>query len=350
MIRAISLFFFAVVFAFISFATRSANDSAASVAAGGIVLKQGSRISIQKERLTISKHKITVEYEFSNDSADDVTTEVAFPIPKFGCEYYCDESVIARFHLWVDGNEAQYERQVRATVKDQDYTAELNKLGIDIASFGHFGRPDARSKDYQVVKLPTTDISKLVQLGLLDEKGFAPKWTVDEMFHWKQIFSAHKLTHIRHEYQPATGYSPMTAGDLAKLANQEDLDANMHEDEVAFLKDVAERSCVEPSLANSIKKMVAEQHKDEKDLNPLDDVEFGMSWADYILTTANSWKGPIRDFTLVVERPDDAMDKTRHYVSFCWDSPVRRLDANHFEAKAINFVPKKELRVAYFDF
>ncbi len=73
-------------------------------------------------------------------------------------------------------------------------------------------------------------------------------------------------------------------------------------------------------------------------------------WIDYVLTTANTWRTPISDFRLVVERPnDEGMDGSgRHgYVSFCWDGPVRRLDADHFEVSVKNFVPQRELHVAF---
>ena len=61
----------------------SANDSDASVALGGVQLTREPRISMESERLTISLSKITVEYEFLNESDKDITTDVAFPIPPY---------------------------------------------------------------------------------------------------------------------------------------------------------------------------------------------------------------------------------------------------------------------------
>jgi len=60
-------------------AVTMANDGAASTAAGGIQLGHEERISLEKERLTISVSKIIVEYEFLNETDKDVSTEVAFP-------------------------------------------------------------------------------------------------------------------------------------------------------------------------------------------------------------------------------------------------------------------------------
>jgi hypothetical protein len=38
---------------------------------------------MQKERLFISTEKVRVEYEFLNDTDQDIVTEVAFPIPEY---------------------------------------------------------------------------------------------------------------------------------------------------------------------------------------------------------------------------------------------------------------------------
>ncbi len=65
-------------------------------------------------------------------------------------------------------------------------------------------------------------------------------------------------------------------------------------------------------------------------------------WVNYILTAANSWKTPIRQFELIVERPEGDV------VSFCWDGKVQKVDKTRFRAKAQDFVPAKELVVCFF--
>ena len=72
---------------FISFlllsGTLRADDGAASIAAGGVILmKREPRIVMAKEVLAISPDRILVDYDFRNDSDEDITTEVAFPIPE----------------------------------------------------------------------------------------------------------------------------------------------------------------------------------------------------------------------------------------------------------------------------
>jgi hypothetical protein len=62
----------------------------------------------------------------------------------------------------------------------------------------------------------------------------------------------------------------------------------------------------------------------------------------YILTTANTWKTPIGEFELVVERPEG------HAVSFCWDGKVEKVGPTTFSARATDFVPSRELSVYFF--
>ena len=76
------------------------------------------------------------------------------------------------------------------------------------------------------------------------------------------------------------------------------------------------------------------------------------SYVDFILTTANTWKTPIEDFTLIVERPHWKNNRGEpdlaDYVSFCWDGPITKVDADRFSAHTVNLVPAKELRIGYF--
>ncbi len=42
---------------------------------------------MQKEVLRISESKVQVDYEFRNDTASDITTEVAFPVPAYSLDW-----------------------------------------------------------------------------------------------------------------------------------------------------------------------------------------------------------------------------------------------------------------------
>jgi hypothetical protein len=102
-----------------------ADDGAASIAAGGLVPRRETRIVMAKEVLRISEKKIVVDYDFRNDTSEDVTTEVAFPVPPY--EYMDGEANpagqnFASFKVWVNDIPIQYRIEAKATVGRMDVT------------------------------------------------------------------------------------------------------------------------------------------------------------------------------------------------------------------------------------
>jgi hypothetical protein len=296
------------------------DGSVAANPAGGLEWKREQRVSMEKERLTISLEKVTVEFEFLNDSDQDVTAQVGFPIPPYVFEYlypayyeWHENSPKWQFNdfvVWVDGKQVKHQIEERAFVDGVEHTEILNKFGIDIGSFG--GTDDnslnTHDPDDQLTRLPKEQKEQLIKLGLISE-GSDPLWTVRKMHHWTQTFPARKIVRIRHEYAPAVGRRYLSASNLRDF---EDI-------------------CVEDSLYKRVK---AQAEK-----NP--DWYGNAIWVKYILTSANTWKTPIKDFELVVDKSgaDD--------VSFCWDGKIERLDATRVVARAKNFVPTKELTIYF---
>jgi len=306
-----------------------ADDGAASIAAGGIVvMKREPRIVMAKEVLQISTNKVIVDYDFRNDSDEDVTTEVAFPIPDYSLAME-DNTPSAMgfedFRLWVDGSAVRYKVEARAFLKDAEFTRMLNSMHVDIASFGHAASNDDSS---DIHSLTIDQRRQLEKAGLIDVGFEGPNWRVQKKYYWQQTFPAHKTVHIRHEYTPVLGATNSVMYGLGSKP-----DPNMAKE--------IESLCVDEKLHTTLQKIVDGKDKDA----PYD-------YVDFILTTANTWKTPIEDFTLVVERPHwkDWKDHTDQqvYVSFCWDGQITKADADHFSAHVTDFVPKKELRVGFF--
>jgi hypothetical protein len=312
------------------------NDGAASSGAGGIQLRHEANISMEKERLTIGESKVTVEYEFLNDTDKDITTEVAFPIPPY--ENKADDPGgipdFNDFHLWVDGKELKYNTDVRAKTNGKDYTDILKPLGVDIASFdGTYGSQGDPPKG-AISRLPKKQVQQLANLGLIDSADGTPRWEVVKAYYWTQTFPAHKILHVRHEYTPMVGYESISPEDLAFNKPH----PNDPQGEI-------DRVCVDPSLQKGLADRAIKNYKPTGTL-------LGMAWVGYILTTANTWKTPIKDFTLVIDRTkgiSTASFGTR-YVSLCWDGPINKLDADHLVANKTNFIPQKELNVAFISF
>jgi hypothetical protein len=336
-----------------------ADDSAASVAVGGIVLTREPLISMEKERLTIARDKVTVEFDFLNDSDKDITTEVAFPIPAYeDTEDAGGIRSLDDFKLWVDGKEVKYEVEAKAylgrwddktnqKVDKKDVTAVLRRYNIDIPSLGHYldgyGR-ETRVRDFDHA---SPEVKKnLVDLGLVDgdNEGSRPEWEVRKKYHWTQTFPAHRVVHIRHTYSPAVGFAPIPVDTFNEVGRERliaaDKKSGFDTGTAENVRNLAD-ACVEPGLQKTI--YVASGAAQE--VNPDEGYVEGM-WVDYILTTANSWKTPIKDFKLVIDKGTPQKDQS-DYASLCWDGPVTKLDGQRYEASATDFVPRKELHILF---
>jgi hypothetical protein len=302
-----------------------ADDGAASIAAGGVVImSREPRITMAKEVLRISSSKVVVDYDFRNDSDDDITIEVAFPIPDY--DLSMDEADPSRqgftdFWLRVDGQPTKYSVESRAYLKGRDCTRLLDEMHVDVASFGH-ATSNGDSPDIQ--RLSAVQRKELERLGLIDHDFVGANWKVRKKYYWRQTFPAHKIVHISHAYSPFLGGTNSIRYALGPAPDHESVE------ELASV-------CVDGHLHAALEQVSASDEKDAP-----------YNWVDFILTSANTWKTPIEDFTLIVERPHPR-DSLASYVSFCWDGPVTKVDADHFSAHASNFIPKKELRIGFFD-
>ena len=62
-----------VLLLFLGLAEKSlANDSVVEVGTSGLIFSEEKNISMIKEKLDISEREISVQYEFSNDSKNDI--------------------------------------------------------------------------------------------------------------------------------------------------------------------------------------------------------------------------------------------------------------------------------------
>lgn len=301
------------------------NDAVVELAAGGIQLRQEARISMEKERLKISLDEVTVEYEFLNMADQEISIEVAFPIPPY--EY--DPSALQTrypyftdFRVWADGQEVKYETEIRAKLNATDYTDLLRGLGIDIETFGH-SVADSDTDNSQISMLPKSAEENLIRLGLIDGAGH-PDWSVQKTYHWRQRFPAHKILNVRHEYAPVVGWYQLIVGA-----------------DPAQLNGLVRDACIAPSLQKRLS-AAGDRMSREGSIHATGTKEL----VKYILTTANTWRTPIKDFELIVERPE-AAGQGKKFISFCWDGKVQRLDENHFVARETNFIPARDLSVYY---
>jgi hypothetical protein len=338
-----------------------ADDSAASIAAGGLVPRRETRIVMAKEVLRISDKKVVVDYDFRNDTDQDVTTEVAFPIPPYKSEVpetLPSEQSFEKFQLWVDGKPVSYQTESKATLGDKDVTETLRADLIDIRTFGHyFGKDDSshffRESTPDFEKLPEKEKERLVREGLFHdtESPAYALWTVHLQYHWTQTFPAYSTVHIRHEYAPFIGFTRIDSpsevfGALAADHLPASADSELT-DQVSLLSGF----CLDKSLQRTIATRLHLSETDPVEIKNLSAGVLSPRWVDFVLTSANTWKQPIEDFTLIVGR-GQLWDKDRqNVVNFCTPQHalIKKLDTDHFQMHLTNFVPTSELRIGFFD-
>ncbi len=323
-----------------------ADDGAASIAAGGIILmKREPRIVMARETLRINLTRVAVDYDFRNDSDEDITTGVAFPVPPY---HYGDINEVFGdpgfddFKLSIEGKPKSFQTEIRAFIGNREITALLAKEHIDAATFGH----SQDAKEYR----PSPDFDRanpasrqrLIATGAFTPDQFKqsyPEWRVEKKYFWTQTFPAHHVVHISHSYTPVVGGTNSITYGLSASSKSKDEDERLSAEELNSL-------CLEPKLRQSLLETTRKPG-----------MRVPYNYVDFILTTANTWKTPIEDFTLIVERPPISKSIVSkptasnrwdgNLVSFCWNGPIDKTDATHFMAHLTDFVPNKELRVGF---
>ena len=168
------------------------------------------RITMQKEVLRISESKVKVDYEFRNDTDKDITTEVAFPVPPYSLRYREASIKIQGFEdfkLVIDQKPVTFSVETKAKIKGRDVSALLNRLGVDIATFGHIDEDTGRAADIR--RLSTTQRSSLVRAGAItsnaDLEGAnwdEATWTVEKKYYWPKHFQRMPLCTSRTNTHP----------------------------------------------------------------------------------------------------------------------------------------------------
>jgi hypothetical protein len=138
-------------------------------------------------------------------------------------------------------------------------------------------------------------------------------WRLETTFYWEQTFPPGKEVIVEHRYKPVTGFGFF--GDWVF-------------DEPRY----RETYCIDGVFeAAARKKLAAIEDSDNPYMNE--------QRVSYILTTANNWATPIRDFRLVVDKGSpDAL------VSFC-GTGVKKIGPTQFEMRATDFMPERELEI-----
>jgi hypothetical protein len=316
---------FVTALAVLAVADARANDSAAEIGVGGLVLMRNDAVRLDAEDLYLSRDRVNVSYRFTNTSDRDVEALVAFPLPDqtFGFEIpVVDFAERLAFRTMVDGVAVPLDVVVRASFGGQDITQRLADLGVPaIPTRDVFNR--------HVNAMPAEHRRALIADGLIAEDGrdavqalWAAKWTLVTTVTRRQVFPAGRSIHVEHTYVPYTGGS---VGGYLDPEYRTEADFAAHR----------RRYCIDDAFLTGL---------DRRMRNVRSGLRYAEVWLSYVLSSGANWAGPIGEFRLVVDKGD-----TKSLVSFCGES-VRKLDPTRFEMTKRNLLPEGDVDVLFVDF
>lgn len=318
----------------------SANDSSAAVGVGGLELRQNDAISMDSEDLFISRERVKVKYRYTNRSNRDVETLVSFPLPSipWGIGPHLSEQGYPdwnnlRFSTKVDGKVATLSRVDRVEVGGKDVSARLKQLGWPVAYW----------EDYEfmekLIDLPENQKAAALKEGLLrrpsdDPKAVEPAWQLITHITRKQIFPAGKTVTVEHEYVPVAGGS-VGGALVAEYRNNPDM----------RFTDYAKQYCIDKAFLKGFDRIYAAKLKSFNAKGPeYSGIPHMEHWVSYVLKSGANWKGPIKDFRLVIDK-----EKPGNLLSFC-GTGVKKISPTQFEMRKTNFNPNTDIDILIVEF
>ena len=305
----------------VTHASALANDSTASLAAGGLVLEETDEIAMREEDLLISEDEVVVRYVFENVTDEDVTTIVAFPMPLVQASYDGDVSIPTGdrdrpidFETMVEGESVAMSVERRALKDGNDITDRL-------ASFDVPPTLTSEATAQAIAGLTIEAKKALLDEGLLRQTQFggdtvwsdhlAPDWSLKTTYYWEQRFPAGRTLSIEHRYSPSVSRS------LDNVFNYGD------EDDIA-------RTRAEYCVDDEFMAAVAERGASE----------FFERNLGYVLTTGGNWAGPIGRFTLTVDKGAEHV-----LVSFCGKEESEKTGPRTYRLSRTDYVPERDLSI-----
>lgn len=313
-----------------------ANDSMATIGAGGLVFLTSPDIEMTSEDLTVGPDRVRVLYEFTSKADKDQHVLVAFPMPDITGDGDFNVMVptedpenIFGFETTFNGEpvDAQLHQYVFAV--GIEYTEYLKELGVPLNPYG-------RETTEAINALSDDQHAALLERGLVipmeysaDPAGkiwqtdYTPVWTLKSTYSWEADFPAGETVEVEHSYTPSVG------GTVAVTFLSEPYDGY---DPAA---EYAKKYCTDESFLKAVKKTLAAPDQPYS-------APFTESWLSYIWSTGANWSGPIKNFRLTIDK-----GRPENLVSFCWDGDVKKTSPTTFVMEAADFYPpwNRELEI-----
>ena len=306
----------------------TANDSSAAVGLGGLVLTRNDAVSMDSEDLFISASEVRVKYRFTNQSGKDVETLVSFPLPDMPAGAFTGGDMAVKdvgeisFETWVNSKPVELKRAEKVLVNGRpdilDAQEYITKQGWPLRYWNDY---DFLEK---LGSLSDTDKQQYIASGYFVptfDGGVEPNWAISTHVTRMQNFPAGKTITVEHRYVPVVG------GSLAGT-----LDKDLRTDEYQW-PGYAKDYCIDDNFLTGFDRR--QKNLEQKGENNF----YVIQSLHYILSSGANWKGPIKDFRLVVDK-----GTAFNFVSFCMDG-VTKISPTQFEVRKTNFEPKNDLQI-----
>ncbi len=300
----------------------SANDSSASLDAGGLRLTYNPHISVVSEDLFLSRARVRVAYRFQNTGAEDISTLVAFPLPVVeigeGGNYALhgkDPINIIDFQVTADGRRLEPSVEIKATRFGVDVTEVLKRFDVPLTM------RDGDDLYARLDNLPLDARRELERYGVIDwtstfgahnKPSANVHWNTQITFYWFQTFPAGRTIEVTHEYRAVPRQFFFSTDEL-----------NSAEMQKAY--------CMDADFARSAGSLIGQTSQ-----STLSGYEL-----KYVLTTAGNWLGPIRNFRLTVDK-----SAANALVSLCADG-IKSAEPTTYVQTQENFYPSEDLKILF---
>ncbi len=321
----------------------AANDGFGGLTATGLQFQQSASVRMVSEDLFLSPRQVRVAYVFRNDGPAEVQGEVIFPLPPISLAGLVDSGFalteddlhrenVVDFTATVDGKKIEV-RTERIAVLEPPFderrqpAANYDAPGEDVtALLKGYGIPLSLNVDEVaavLTRLPPAAQETLKAKGLadfFDGEPPTPAWSIIVRYHWPQTFAAGREIRIEHSYNPAP-----PGGIFVWPAQEKDVDT--------YHRELIQTYCIDAGTRKALAKRLHRQKASEM---------AGTGTAillDYVLTTANTWHGPIGVFRLTIDK-----GKPGNVLSLCIDG-LRKTGPTTFTVEKKNFIPTQDLRL-----
>ena len=319
-----------------------ANDTTAELAAGGLEFVRNPVVEMRSEQLFVSTKEVRVTYHFFNTSDRPVTNLVAFPMPDITVDnpdwnvvVPTDDPVnFLAFSTQANGQPVTTQVQQKASAMGVDRTAMLQSLGLPLA-------PQLKATYDALDALPKDKWQELIDLGMAETYEYGttadgkmtthlePRWTLSTTYYWQQTFPPKQEVVIEHRYKPSVGASVGTEVGYQPVKTDPQFAADLKRQLAAYTA----KYCMDASF------IAAATQAQQKAKQKGGDTLLGEKRIDYILKTGANWDGPIKDFTLTIDKGDPD-----NLLSFC-GTGVKKLSPTQFQVHYTDYDPASDLAI-----